>query len=98
MHAILYRWQVRDGHDEAFRQGWRDLTESIRARCGSFGSRLHRADDGSWVAYALWPDRATWQACHPDDPAASALLAAAISASDDPLHLDVVDDRIERGR
>lgn len=79
MHAVLYRWRVKPGGDEAFQRGWAQLTDSIRAQCGSYGSRLHRADDGTWVAYALWPDRATWEACTPDDPAASRLLGDASS-------------------
>ena len=28
---------------------------------GSFGSRLHQEADGRFVAYAEWPDQATWQ-------------------------------------
>lgn len=35
---------------------WRIKT----ARYGALGSRLHQVDDGSWLAYAQWPDRERW--------------------------------------
>jgi hypothetical protein len=36
------------------------MTESIYRKRGSLGSRLHRAEDGTWLAYAQWPDEQTW--------------------------------------
>lgn len=94
MHAIVYRWRVKDGSEDAFTRAWAQLTDTIRGRCGSFGSRLHRAEDGSWVAYAVWPDRATWEACTPDDPAAATAMREAVEEDFEPLHLTVTDDRL----
>jgi quinol monooxygenase YgiN len=59
--AVLYRWRLKAGSEETFRQAWARATTAIRARYGTSGSRLHRADDGSFVAYAVWPDRAAWE-------------------------------------
>ena len=28
---------------------------------GSFGSKLHKDQSNNYVAYALWPDRTTWE-------------------------------------
>jgi len=97
MFAVLYRWSVRAGHEEQFTEAWTAMTVSIREQCGSFGSRLHRSADGTWVAYALWPDEATWQACTPDDREAGAAMAAAIEEDHEPLRLDVVTDLLSPG-
>ena len=56
MIAIVYRWRVTDGMEEQFVDGWSRVTRAIREHCGSHGSRLHRAEDGTWLAYARWPD------------------------------------------
>jgi heme-degrading monooxygenase HmoA len=58
---IMYRWRLKEGHEAIFREGWREMTESIYRLRGSKGSRLHRAEDGTWVAYAQWPDEETWR-------------------------------------
>ena len=61
MFAVLYRWKLKPGREEDFRGAWAKATTAIRARYGTSGSRLHRADDGTLVAYAVWPDRAAWE-------------------------------------
>lgn len=59
MFVVVYRWRVKAGTEEAFVAAWRERTEEIYTNYGSLGSRLHRAADGTWVAYAQWPDRDT---------------------------------------
>ena len=61
MFAVIYRWRVLPGHEAEFEAGWRAGTDAIANEFGGWGSRLHRGDDGSFVAYAQWPDRATWE-------------------------------------
>ena len=61
MLIVIYRWKLTEGREEVFRQGWYEMTESIYRTRGSMGSRLHRAEDGTWVAYAQWPDEETWR-------------------------------------
>ena len=70
------------------------MTDTIRKQCGSFGSRLHSCEDGTWVAYAVWPDAATAEACSPDNPAAAEAMATAVRDRFEPLRLMVVDDRL----
>ena len=41
-----------------FIDGWKRVTRAIYDTCGSYGSRLHRCEDGTWLAYARWPDAA----------------------------------------
>lgn len=59
--CVVYRFKVRAGLEEKFRQGWTRITQEIRQSRSGLGSRLHLSDDGWWVAYAQWPDRETWE-------------------------------------
>jgi hypothetical protein len=92
MYARIYRWRLRDGAEGQFQQGWERMTLSIRRQCGSYGSRLHVCEDGTWVAYALWPDAEARAACEPDDPEAAEVMSAAIATRYEPLRLEVVSD------
>ena len=58
---VIYRWRLHPGREQQFIDCWSRNTPIIAERCGGLGSRLHRAEDGSWLAYAQWPDRATWE-------------------------------------
>jgi hypothetical protein len=76
MFAVVYRWRVIAGREAQFEQGWTRGTERIAAEFGGLGSRLHKgAEPGVYVAYAQWPDQATWQKAmetrmhHSDDAA-----------------------------
>ena len=71
------------------------------AACGSHGSCLHQASDGTFVAYARWPSEPERQACfarqqaHSSEPAvvsARARMRAAITKSLPEQILTVVDD------
>ena len=42
------------------------VTRLLRELCGSYGSRLHLADNGEWVGYAQWPDEETRENCDAD--------------------------------
>ncbi len=75
MFAVIYRWRVVPGLEAQFETGWRRGTERIAAEFGGWGSRLHKAGDGVYVAYAQWPDEATFKQAmetrmdHSDDEA-----------------------------
>ena len=75
MFAVIYRWQVVPGLEAQFEAGWRRGTERIAAEFGGWGSRLHAAGDGIYIAYAQWPDEETWKKAseqrmyHSDDEA-----------------------------
>jgi quinol monooxygenase YgiN len=62
MHAVLYRFKVKEGQDETFVAAWKGLTTLIKKHEGSLGSRLHLSDDGAYMAYAQWPDAASYDA------------------------------------
>jgi len=78
MFAVVYRWRLQPGREDSFAQGWELVTRAIRATCGSYGSRLHRADDGTWVAYALWPDSESRDRCDHAEDEGERLMAEAV--------------------
>lgn len=75
MFAVIYRWRVIAGREAQFEEGWRRGTERIAAEFGGWGSRLHKGEAGVYIAYAQWPDEATWKKAmetrmqHSDDEA-----------------------------
>lgn len=97
--CVLYRFKVRPAMEADFIDGWRRLTAAIRDLRGGLGSRLHRSEDGWWVAYAQWPDRATWQRAQaaeaPADADAAARMSAAIEERLPPLLLTPEIDLLE---
>jgi len=93
--AVLYRWRVREELVPQFLEGWRRMTLALRQERGGGGSCLHRAPDGTWVAYARWPSaeaRARAFENGPVDPEASRLMREAILESLPELCLEVTDD------
>lgn len=55
MFIALYEFSVKPEMTEQFEKNWHIVTESIYKVRGSLGSRLHKASDGTYVAYAQWP-------------------------------------------
>jgi len=95
MFAILYRWRLKPGTEEAFREAWKAMTETIKVQRGTGGSRLHRTDDGELLAYAVWPSREHWEAAGKlpsTNPEAGARMRACIEQSLPITTLEVVDD------
>jgi hypothetical protein len=91
--AVIYRWKVKPPREADFVAAWETLTIAIRDHRGGRGSRLHRADDGVWTAYAQWPDRGTWEKAQDmdsADPAAAAILRETVTESYPPILLDPV--------
>ena len=73
MFVVVYEWQVRPELEEQFQDAWQRVTLAAIRNCGALGSRLHRTDEGKWVAYAQWPTREQWEKFvveSPPDPAA----------------------------
>lgn len=79
---MIYRWRIIPGREQQFEAGWRAGTERIAAEFGGWGSRLHYAGDQVYIAYAQWPDEATWKKAletrmrHSDDDARQKYLDA----------------------
>lgn len=98
--AVIYRWRLKPGTEEVFRQAWETVTLGIKERRGGLGSRLHGAADGTWVAYAQWPSRDSWARSRNQGPVnedASAVMAEAIAEAFEPLELNPIRDLLDRG-
>ncbi len=92
---------MKAGYERNFQTGWHQRTEEIYRTCGSFGSRLHQAEDGSWVAYAQWPDRETYDAAQSIavvDARARTLFRESIEESYPDTYMHVVDDLLKSER
>lgn len=61
--AVLYRWRVDPAREAQFEDAWTEGTRLIHARCGSYGARLHKGEDGLYWSYALWPDEDARRRC-----------------------------------
>ena len=95
MFIALYRWKLKPGKEDQFREAWSQVTQSIREKCGSLGSRLHSSEDGTWVAYAQWPSKKAWEAdCALDEKgnAARTRMRDAVEERFPQMLLTVTDD------
>ena len=96
MYAVLYRWRVAPGTEQVFREAWREVMEDIRTNYGGGGSRLHRMEDGTFVAYARWPDRAArdkaFKAREGSPSSAALKMWESITETVDETWLEITDD------
>lgn len=60
MFVVIISFQIRQGMEDSFKATWKSLTELIHLYAGSLGSRLHKAGDCEYIAYAQWPDKKSW--------------------------------------
>ncbi|TCI03667.1 hypothetical protein EZV61_08980 [Corallincola luteus] len=67
MFIVINRWQLKEGKEQQFEQGWGEIIQRNMLHYGAQGSRLHRAHDGSWISYSVWPSEDHWQAAHSID-------------------------------
>lgn len=98
--AVIYRWRLREGTEAEFREAWSQLTEAIRKERGGLGSRLHRDEDGTWVAYAQWPDRDRWEQARrykPADAEAFRRMGECVEESFPPQFLEPLEDLLVGG-
>jgi hypothetical protein len=59
--AVIYQWRVKPGMEAQFIEAWTALTRQLMRATDARGSRLHRLENGNFVAYAQWPDRVAWE-------------------------------------
>lgn len=95
--AVIYQWRLKQGMEQQFHGAWGELTELLKQKRGARGSRLHRTDHGTLVAYAQWPDRAAWEhSCelHTLDEALSKQMLDAVEETWAPIFMTPLDDRL----
>jgi len=81
MFAVIYQAYIKTGREDEYQQCWHKVAEYFIKERGALGSCLHRADDGLWLAYSRWPDKATRDASWPGDNAPSEELPEDIRES-----------------
>lgn len=95
--AVIYQWRIKPGMEVQFREAWESLTAVLAGKRGARGSRLHRTDNGTVVAYAQWPDRATWErscALHELDGELSRRMLDAVEETWSPMLLTTLSDQL----
>jgi hypothetical protein len=93
--AVIYRWKVAESQVEQFKGAWEIVTKEIRDHEGGLGSRLHKASDGTWIAYAQWPNREKWKSANvttEEGKRALEILTQAVEERLPPILLDPVAD------
>ena len=58
MFATYFRWTVTPGKEAEFAALWSEGTKALQLE-GSLGSALFKGADGSYSAFARWPNRET---------------------------------------
>jgi len=81
MFSVIYTFDVKSGQEENFVAAWSALTKLFKEYAGSGGARLHRDPSGTYVAYAQWPDRSTWEESMPKLPSEAAEIRESMRAT-----------------
>lgn len=95
MFCVVYRWKVEPNDVSEFVQIWSRLTKIISDESPGLGSRLHREDESTVLAYAQWPDRHSWETTYVETEEAQELRSRMRRLSHKlgpPLELDVLSD------
>lgn len=100
MFCVVYRFNVKEGMEQQFQEGWSALTKILHEQNGTLGSRLHRNRDGAFIAYAQWPDEKTWDNAENNSPEADQARRLMKESCDTPtevvFRLNVVEDLLIR--
>ena len=59
--AVIYRWRLKPAMEHQFIESWSKATQLLMKERGALGSRLHQAEDGTWISYAQWPNKEAWE-------------------------------------
>ncbi|WP_052417569.1 antibiotic biosynthesis monooxygenase family protein [Cellvibrio mixtus] len=61
MLSVVLEFDVIDGKEQEFVSAWTECTKAIYENFGSLGSRLHKSEHGSYIAYAQWPNNEVYE-------------------------------------
>lgn len=67
MFAVLYRFYIIPGAESDYQRLWNQIVNYFIVYRGAIGSCLHKAEDGLWLAYSRWPDKAARDASWPGE-------------------------------
>jgi len=110
MFAVIYRATIKSGKEEEYQRHWRTVAGYFIEKRGALGSCLHKASDGTWVAYSQWPDKQTRDANWGDEAEeqnssfpeniveAIARLKDSIQEEHTPIEMEIVDNLLSMKR
>lgn len=69
MLSVILEFEPLVGKEDEFISAWTECTKVIYENFGSLDSRLHRSANGSFIAYAHWPNEDAYEKTShwPDD-------------------------------
>ncbi|MEH6452989.1 MAG: antibiotic biosynthesis monooxygenase [Psychromonas sp.] len=88
MIYVLFRWELKPGSEQAFKEGWTEIIHRNIEKHGAIGSRLHKTEDNHWLSYSQWVSEAHFrqaQDLHDQHEAARIKMVNAISKSFKPI-------------
>jgi len=65
MFAVIYRGYVKDECETKYQGLWNIVATYFVKECGALDSTLHKTEEGMWLAYSKWPNKATRDAAWP---------------------------------
>jgi heme-degrading monooxygenase HmoA len=98
MFAVIYQWRIVPGREEQFAAGWLRCSTQIKKRFGSYGSRLHRTDEGLYVSYGRWPSaeaREPYRAQLDFDPESFHMMQGAIATELPEIRMHIIGDLLD---
>lgn len=78
MFAVIYRSYIKPEFEIEYQKLWNQIANYFIKYRGALGSCLHKTEEGVWLAYSRWPDKATRDASWPGDNAPANDLPDAI--------------------
>jgi len=67
MFAVIYRSYIKPELEEEYQKLWNQVASYFIQHRGAIGSCLHKTEDGIWLTYSRWPDKATRDASWSSD-------------------------------
>lgn len=67
MFAVIYRSYIKPELENEYQKLWHQVASYFIQYRGAIGSCLHKTEDGMWLAYSRWPDKATRDASWSSD-------------------------------
>lgn len=92
MFIAMYEWKIKPEMEEQFCKAWAERTREIMRDNGGLGSRLHKNEDGNYIAYAQWPSREVWENATAEDTEARKIVKEATLSFQTLLRLELIDD------
>ena len=66
MFAVIYQSYIKPALEEEYQKLWKQIADYFIQHRGAMGSCLHKTEEGIWLAYSRWPDKATRDASWSD--------------------------------